>query len=630
MSTAEQLKSAPIDEMPDSAKIEASKAQYWRGLALSEEEVRAFGVASDELNARTQTYETSSGWLHERFRKVVEESWAKLRNAREQHQRLVELMREGIHTEIDGVPSVDYEPYPIPDSYRDAAMHFEQEFESLLHLRDDPDTLFVTARIIDVDTSAYGMSDYDNDMLRSGDYGEDEQGAIIRNAVVRAEMIKNDDWGNGWHQSFDEAEEKTMELRRQDEIAMSRIQSRIDLEDDATAYMLKYNGLYHSVVDIFGCDITDLSEPAKLQLLGYLATVKNKDVGRIGKAAGRLSAEARPLFAEAFLATEFGDDFGDRLLTIAEHAKPEEAARVFELLNTYRDYSDRFASFFARFDGELAVSAEKAMNERITDLVATVEKVARDGAFTEDVAPHRDSPDYRHDGRFDITISSVAQAIETMEHLEASLGLITTIASSPDAHVSRVVENEVGVGYQIYRFSDPAKGDMLLHIRPEAAGVYDKGFEYGNYNGVEATVSFVVNPVAPHRLRSDKDPRGVSIRFDREGRAPGEAPDSKERSPVRDDGMISLDISSGLGKEEAVPVQIGRSIAAGNRLRATEQGQETSLHHNTNYFDHQTYGSAAGFKRFAEYVKAMAEARIATQRAGRLSHRALVGASLPE
>lgn len=251
------------------------------------------------------------------------------------------------------------------------------------------------------------------------------------------------------------------------------------------------------------------------------------------------------------------------------------------------------------------------------------------GGFTEDVAPHRDTPDYEHDGRFDITVPSVEQAINVMEQLDSSLEQIVEIASSSDTSVSRTVANESETGYQIYRFTDPNRGDMLLHIRPEGASRYDKNFEYGNYNGVEATASFVVNPQPPHRLRSDKDPAGVSIRFDREGRAPDEAPNSEERSPVRDDGMISLDVSSGLGRADSVPVQIGRYIATGNRLRAEEQGSEVSLHHNTNGFDHETFGSAEGFKSAAEYLKAMAEAKLATQRNKKVSRAVLQKTAAP-
>ena len=319
-------------------------------------------------------------------------------------------------------------------------------------------------------------------------------------------------------------------------------------------------------------------------------------------------------------ALEFGDDFGDRILSIAEHTTPEESSRVFNTLKKYREHSKRFGAFFEGLDPELAAATENAMNERLSDLIATVEKVARDGAFTADVAPHRDSPDYEHDGRFDITVPSVEKAVEVMGQLETSLEHITTIAGNPETHVSRVVSNEEEAGYQIYRFGHPEFGDMLLYIRPEGAENYDKNFEYGNYKGVEASISFIVNPTGDHRLRSDKDPNGVSIRFDREGRLLNEAPNSQERSPIRNEGTISLDISSGLGKADAIPVGIGRSIAAGNQLRAEEEGSEVSLHHNTNYLDQEKYGSAEGFKKFARYVRAMAEGIITHQVGAKVVH----------
>lgn len=326
-------------------------------------------------------------------------------------------------------------------------------------------------------------------------------------------------------------------------------------------------------------------------------------------------------FLEAFLAMEFGDDFGDTILSLAEHATPEQSAKIFEMINSYRAETKNFADMYTAYDGELAEQTEQAMNERLADLLAVAEHVARMGNVTVDTAPHRDRLDYEHDGRFDITVKSVDQVAEIMEHLLTTFRLRREIVDAEDTQVSKVVQNEDDSGYQIYRFRNEILGDALLHVRPEGSGRYDKAFEYGNYDGVEATVSWVVNPTGDHRLTSDKDPRGVSIRYDREGRAEGEAPDSSERSSVRADGMISIDISSGLGNAKSIPVQIGRMIAAGNILRAKEQGTKVSLHHNTNGFDHEKFASAKGFEKIARYMQTMAEARIKMQRSRKVARR---------
>lgn len=142
---------------------------------------------------------------------------------------------------------------------------------------------------------------------------------------------------------------------------------------------------------------------------------------------------------------------------------------------------------------------------------------------------------------------------------------------------------------------------MIIYIRPEGAAGYDEQYEYGNRSGVEASISFITNPLNPHSLRPDKDPGGVSVRFDREGRAPDEAPNSPDRDPTREDGLISLDVSSIIGKKESPATRIGRLFAAGNRLRAKALGTLDSLHHNI--LSDQTYGKAENFAGLARRIE---------------------------
>ena len=371
-----------------------------------------------------------------------------------------------------------------------------------------------------------------------------------------------------------------------------------------------------------GLDMRMLSLDAQVRFFRFMAESDAEQYERLCSVLARFDDE-RTTVAETFLATEFGEDFGHRILTIAEQATPEQSQRIFTLLEEYRDNVVKYSEFFANFDSELTDATKRAMNERLSDLIVVAEKVARDGAFTVDVAPHRKNAEYQHDGKFDVTISSIDEVIETMELLATSLDQVVKISTSADIDITRTVKNESEVGYQIYRFSHPEFGDMLLHIRAEGSGRYDKGFEYGSYDGVEATISFVVNPTPPHRLRSDKDPRGVSFRFDREGRAPGELPNSETRHPTNKKGMMSLDVSSIMGSPDTAAVKIGRLVVAGNLLRAEELNQEGSLHYNTNYFDQQKMGSSGGFKALVEYVKQMVELRMHLRQRNKLSRGAL-------
>lgn len=366
--------------------------------------------------------------------------------------------------------------------------------------------------------------------------------------------------------------------------------------------------------DVFGVGASDLSQSARDRLAIYGAGLKKGVHDRIVAVSGNLEGRARSQFAEAFLATEFGDDFGEKILSIVEHTSPGQSAKVFRIISEYRTLSREYGGEYSHYDKELAQATERALNERLTDMLTVVDRVAQDGAITVDTAPHQNTPDYQSDGRFDISINSVDEAIVIMEQFQKTMALRRDILDDDETIVTRVVQYEQDMGYQVYRFTSPDRADMLLHLRKEGAGRYDKAFEYGNREGVEATIGWIVNPVGDHHVASDKDPRGVSVRFDREGRLVNEMPDSAERTPVRDDGLISLDVSSVMGDPRAVPVRIGRMIAAGNVLRAKEHEGNVSLHHNTNYFDQETYGTSKGFADLAGYMQTVAEAKIAIQR----------------
>ncbi len=364
-------------------------------------------------------------------------------------------------------------------------------------------------------------------------------------------------------------------------------------------------------------DPLSLDLKTQYRLFDFMMQSDKSRYERFVAASGGLDEDSRVCFAEAFLTAEFGDDIGNTLLSIVEHSEPDRSAEVFTIIVEYRELAKQFGSFYEAHDPELAHATERAMNERLSDILAAIEVIAREGRLDEDVAPHRKTEGYVSDGKFQIKINSLDEAIEIMRGLKASLQQITTIVPSPEATVSRVVLNQDETGYQIYRFSHPDKGDVLLHVRAQGAGAYDKAFEYGNYDGVEATISFVTSPETDTHLSSTKDPRGVSIRFDREGRTVDEDPAAEERTPIREDGLLSLDISSLIGRSDMLPVKIGRLVAAGNSIRARREHLHDSLHHNTNYFDQARFGSTEGFKGITDYIIAMTEAKISLQGARR-------------
>lgn len=373
-----------------------------------------------------------------------------------------------------------------------------------------------------------------------------------------------------------------------------------DADSEVTLRVMHEPKVRDLVNDELGLDIRVLSVDEQLHLLDYMQSGNADRYKRMIATSQQLDGAAREQFAKAFLATEFGDDFGDALLDITEHTNPEQATHVFETILQLRQRTAEFARMFTGIDPELAESTKRAMNERITDALVALREVAVHGSLHEDVAPHRHKEGYESDGSFDITVDSMDKAMEIMDGLEATFATMHAITTASDLHISKV--NEDTTQFTLYRLISSKEGNMLVYVRPKGGYEYDPKVEYGNRSGVEASVSFMVNPLNPHRLQRPKDRDAVSLRFDHEGRTVDELPDSPDRDPTRTDGLISVDISSGVGDPDSLAVRIGRLIAAGNRIRARRQGTADSLHHNVNYFNQEKYGPSEGFAGLAHGV----------------------------
>lgn len=354
-------------------------------------------------------------------------------------------------------------------------------------------------------------------------------------------------------------------------------------------------------------NLSEMSLESQKYLLRFAMEAGNDRYDRLTKVLSKFEKDDEKIeLINAFLATRFGEDFGDSILSIVECAKPNESLEIIKIINKYREVSKQFGGLYYDFDPELAKSTEMAMNERLTDLLVASETVAKEGILKEDVSPRRNTDGYVNDGRYDIEVDSMDEIINVMQNFLKSQQIIQDILSDGDTIITKAVDvkDNLSLSSQTYRLANKKNGFIQLHVRKRGASSYDRYNEYGNTEGTEATISWLVDPVNPYRLPSLKDPNCISVRFDREGRLPGERPDSNDRSPIRDDGLISIDISSILGGSEvasSLPIRLGRIIAAGNNIRARKRGSENSLNHNTNYFD-QKYGQADNFEKIVNYI----------------------------
>jgi len=169
----------------------------------------------------------------------------------------------------------------------------------------------------------------------------------------------------------------------------------------------------------------------------------------------------------------------------------------------------------------------------------------------------------------------------------------------------------------MYSLFSPEHGYCLLYTRPEGAGAYDPAFEYGNRTGVEASISLITNPVAPFAVpnpfkphsgsqvpstRNSRD-RVSAIRLDREGRAPGQAANDPNRSPLNPIGMVSVDLAAVGDAADTPSGKIARLFSVGNKIRSEKYNRgDFELNHNTAWFEQEKYGTSEGFKNLVNYV----------------------------
>ena len=383
------------------------------------------------------------------------------------------------------------------------------------------------------------------------------------------------------------------------------------VDDNIDPYLsTEYASLYEPyilgrIMDETGIELLSLELESQQRLFEFMMKSDDGRYQRLIKVARDLPHDESAILAKAFLSTEFGDDHGEAILDIAENATTEQSTKIFETVNSLRQRSHEYAEMFASIDPEFAKQTEKALNERTTDMLTALQEVAVNGSLDEDVSPARNTPGHESNGDFDSKLGSLDEAIEVFGNLDKTFAKQQEILQADDLQISHV--NEDSSQFTLYRFNSKTEGNMLLYVRPEGAYGYDRAVEYGNHAGVEASMSFVVDPVNPRKLLLPKSADGVSIRFDREGRAVGEAPNSPDRDPTRQDGMVSIDVSSIIGSVDSMPVKIGRMVAAGNLIRSRREGTADSLHHNANYFDQGKYGSAKGFGELARKLTQQVE-----------------------
>ena len=349
-----------------------------------------------------------------------------------------------------------------------------------------------------------------------------------------------------------------------------------------------------------GFVLEELSFDAQDKAVQYMLSADWGTFSRLQKALGeRVSTGDKVDLFEAFLATEFGDDYGDRLLTIAEHVPGDKLETVLRGLKQTREGIAGIAHWFSDVDAQFAATQQIAVSERVTDFIATIAATAEHGAIRVNVQPGEG--DDGAEGRFMYT-ADTEQAIKDLSELAANIKKQEGILNDPDTVVTRVVvEND---NFSRFRLLNPRLGTMVANIRPY--GTRSRGdaqYEIGSHKkGVEASFGLLTNLHDPYGISPHADMRSFSLRFDREGHRPDVSALAPGRQATNQEGTVVADVASifSFGDPNEPATRIGRAIAAGGRIRSRELGTPDSLNHNM--LSDQSYGDADVFAALAQKV----------------------------
>lgn len=344
-----------------------------------------------------------------------------------------------------------------------------------------------------------------------------------------------------------------------------------------------------------------------------------------------------------FISCEYGDEYGERILTIAEKAKPELVESIFkeysEINNQVHDLGARLAIIFGQDETGFINQFQEALTRRLKDIINTVYQIATEGRAealfygrqieTKDQAePVEALRDVR---RMVQVISSFLSSNKTEQELFKFLEPI--IDESVVAHTPNGVSSEKGL-WTCYRFQvDPIPGvnkqpsQLMVQLRKygapvrvhtgEVTSLHNPRIEFDG----EARINFVwiVDPVDPAgvyiNITTPERSRAISLRLDREGKvrdADGNLIKEKN-DPTRAQGELSLEMGAvPMPNNSAINENtgIGKNIAIGqyysSQHDAREHGHRPQYYHNRASFSPE-FGQADFFaklvERMATYVQ---------------------------
>jgi hypothetical protein len=282
-----------------------------------------------------------------------------------------------------------------------------------------------------------------------------------------------------------------------------------------------------------------------------------------------------------------------------------EAGRYIELIN---GLAESAAKLKTAFPPEFADGVETGVKDLLASTVYAVNQHLKNGGETSVKLPLNNRED-----ALELNLEK-GEPLYMLTALSLALSRLGGTLAGPNLGTVGI---NVGGGYQAFRLVSGSSAPASVYIRPNGASDYDHSYEYGRPSeGVEASISYVVDPLMldnellefGKHFGAGNDSR-ISIRLDREGVAPDQRlKPGVNRDPTIEQGTLSLDVGSILGRDEWLGTKLGRFLAWGNLLRSQKLDKSSGLNHVTRYFS-EADGGAARFGAAASELAEQFESR---------------------
>ncbi|MGE5298463.1 MAG: hypothetical protein ACM3KF_00290 [Acidobacteriota bacterium] len=356
--------------------------------------------------------------------------------------------------------------------------------------------------------------------------------------------------------------------------------------DDDTIELLVFNSkpFQDYLSSNFHISRSDIAESNVRPFMDWLVHSSSENLQRVGAITTK-NSESNDMFLEAFLATEFGEDFGDTLLTLRERLPQEAFDRLFEKMSEVRRLGREFSQLFAGYDDQIVGEIEEKMNSRITEVMCVAEAIAvsEQGIATGRVLGNR------------ITIGSMQEVMKGLEHISVALGKITQNFHSGIATPAYLGDERSG-------WNLGKNGDTYAQIKTTGSerGQYMKGIEHSEEGQINFSSNVLDDEPVPKEIADYRRRYALSVRIDLEGLLRDANGGRAGFDATREQLQAALDLGTLRGSDDNPNVRVGRLIALGNklRMRKLQQGKSRGYHVTLS----QKYGNKHEFKGLAEHM----------------------------